>query len=230
MKFGVQFGLFGGSILFLGTRDHHLKYLPDTARLDLLGCYAMTEMGRGSNLRDLETTAHYERKSQELIIHTPTESARKEWIGNAGHYARMATVYAQLITSDPYSNRTEEHGVHAFLIPIRDDDGQPMPGGWNPPDNPPRRVSSVGRKALASRDDESSPSKSNAFRNYSPAHERTFPHPQAARRPATALLRPAETFLIPGKGNSLHRHNMIGLPRIITGSRRLLSEHPNRFR
>ncbi|RDV38587.1 acyl-CoA oxidase [Bradymonadaceae bacterium TMQ3] len=122
VKFGVQFGLFGGSIMFMGTEHHHRTYLPRVASLELQGCYAMTEMGRGSNVRELETTATYEHASRSFIIHTPTETARKEWIGGAGTYATLATVYARLIVEGV------NHGVHALLVPIRDDQGQPMPG------------------------------------------------------------------------------------------------------
>ncbi len=122
VKFGVHFGLFGGSIMFLGTEEHHEKYLPDTASLKVQGCYAMTEMGRGSNVRDLETIARYDSDSDEFVIHTPTETARKEWIGGAGQTATMATVYAQLIVDD------ENYGVHALLVPIRDDNGEVLAG------------------------------------------------------------------------------------------------------
>lgn len=122
VKFGVQFGLFGGSIRFLGTEKHHKAYLKDVASLELQGCYAMTEMGRGSNVRDLETIARYDRQRDEFVIHTPRSTARKEWIGGAGQYATMATVYAQLVVDD------EQYGVHAFLVPIRDEEGNPKPG------------------------------------------------------------------------------------------------------
>ncbi len=122
VKFGVQFGLFGGSIRFLGTERHHDEYLDRVASLDLQGCYAMTEMGRGSNVRELETVARYDDEHDEFVIHTPTETARKEWIGGAGQYATLATVYAQLVIDD------EHYGVHAFLVPIRDDDGNPVDG------------------------------------------------------------------------------------------------------
>lgn len=116
VKFGVQFGLFGGSIYFLGTERHH-ELLPDVASLKLPGCFAMTELGHGSNVYDLETIARYDHATGEIEIHTPHELARKEWIGNAALHGRMATVFAQLEVDG------QKHGVHAFLVRLRDDDG-----------------------------------------------------------------------------------------------------------
>ncbi len=55
------------------------------------------------------------------MINTPHDGARKEWIGNAAAHGQVATVFAQLRTDG------EEHGVHAFLVPIRADDGTPKP-------------------------------------------------------------------------------------------------------
>lgn len=117
VKFGVQFGLFGGSILFLGTKAHHDKYLPDVSSLKLPGGFAMTERGHGSNVRDLRTTATFDPDTDEFIIHTPDDSAQKEWIGNAALHGQMMTVFAQLQTGG------EDYGVHAFLVPIRHQDG-----------------------------------------------------------------------------------------------------------
>ena len=122
IKFGVQFGLWGGSVLRLGTDYHHRKYLPDTARCDLLGCFAMTEIGHGSNVRELETTATYDPATQTFDLHSPTFTAGKNYIGNAGQHGTIATVFAQLETSG------ERHGVHAFVVPIRDAEGRPLPG------------------------------------------------------------------------------------------------------
>ncbi len=60
VKVGVQFGLFGGAILQLGTKPHHDAYLDDLIHGRLLGCFAMTESGHGSNVQALGTTATYD--------------------------------------------------------------------------------------------------------------------------------------------------------------------------
>ena len=121
IKFGVQFGLFGGSIHRLGTERHHEEYLERVGSMELPGCFAMTEWGHGSNVRELETTAHYDPEAEEFVIDTPHDGARKEWIGNAAQHGRLATVFAQLHTQGA------SHGVHAFLVPIRRSNGTPAP-------------------------------------------------------------------------------------------------------
>ena len=122
VKVGVQFGLFGGAVLHLGTRPHHERYLADIGSARLLGCFAMTEHGHGSDVAALATTATYDSAAEEFVVHTPHADARKEYIGNAAQDARIAAVFAQLVTGG------EQHGVHAFLVPIRDESGSPLPG------------------------------------------------------------------------------------------------------
>lgn len=122
IKAGVQFGLFGGSILNLGTAKHHRAYLPAVGRLELPGCFAMTETGHGSNVQDLETVARFDADGGDFVLHTPHAGARKNYIGNAACHGRTATVFAQLEVGE------DSHGVHALVVPIRDEDGQPLPG------------------------------------------------------------------------------------------------------
>ncbi|MGH3356858.1 MAG: acyl-CoA dehydrogenase [Nocardioidaceae bacterium] len=122
VKFGVQFGLFGGAILHLGTEPHHERYVPDVVNGRLLGAFAMTETGHGSNVQAVETTATYDATTAEFVVHTPTESARKDYLGNAAQDGRVAVVFAQLHVGGT------GHGVHALLVPIRDDDGASLPG------------------------------------------------------------------------------------------------------
>ena len=122
VKFGVQFGLFGGSVLQLGTERHHEAYLEAIGSLALPGCYAMTETDHGSNVRDLETTATYDAEADELVVHTPHLGAQKDYIGNAALHGRLATVFARLIVGE------DDHGVHAMLVPLRDEDMRVLPG------------------------------------------------------------------------------------------------------
>jgi acyl-CoA oxidase len=122
VKFGVQFGLWGGAIQQLGTRRHHERYLRQTATLELPGAFAMTETGHGSNVQRLETTATYDPEAQEFVVNTPHERARKEFIGNAARDGRMAVVFAQLIVAG------SSHGVHALVVPLRDENGELHPG------------------------------------------------------------------------------------------------------
>ncbi len=121
VKSGVQYGLFGGAVLQLGTRRHHEGLLPDLLAGRLLGCFAMTETGHGSNVQALRTVAVHDPDTDELVVTTPDEEARKDYIGGAARHAELAVVFAQLEVAG------ERHGVHALLVPIRVG-GRPAPG------------------------------------------------------------------------------------------------------
>ncbi|MFG2539411.1 acyl-CoA dehydrogenase [Streptomyces sp. NPDC048511] len=138
VKVGVQFGLFGGAILHLGTERHHDAYLPDLITGKLMGCFAMTETGHGSNVQALGTHARYDAAAQEFVITTDGDQARKDYIGNAARHAELAVVFAQLEVGG------KSEGVHAFVVPVRtggevapgvriEDDGRKM--GLNGVDN-----------------------------------------------------------------------------------------------
>lgn len=127
VKAGVQWGLFGGAIANLGDSETRKKYLPDVMSLDLLGCFAMTEVGGGSDVQNLETTATFDRETGEFVVNTPTPSAEKAYIGNAARDGRMAAVFAQLITIADDGGELR-HGVHCLLVPIRDEAGNDLPG------------------------------------------------------------------------------------------------------
>src|SRR5919204_1798038 len=83
VKCGVQFGLFGGAVLHLGTRRHHERYLPAIMSLELPGCFAMTETAHGSNVQQVGTTASYDPEAGEFVVSTPNRGATKDYIGNA---------------------------------------------------------------------------------------------------------------------------------------------------
>ncbi|WP_349899825.1 acyl-CoA dehydrogenase family protein [Parafrigoribacterium soli] len=130
IKSGVQWGLFGSAVLHLGTEYHHKTFLPGIMKFDVPGAFAMTEIGHGSDVASVATTATYDEETEEFVIHTPFRAAWKEYLGNAGRDGIAATVFAQLIT------KGVNHGVHCFYVPIRDENGDFLPGvggeddGW----------------------------------------------------------------------------------------------------
>jgi acyl-CoA oxidase len=126
VKAGVQWGLFGGAVENLGTERHHQEYVRKIINLELRGCFAMTETGHGSDVQALETTATYDAATQEFVIHSATPTARKDYIGGAAETATIAAVFAQLITTE--DGEQVNHGVHCLLVPIRDEDGNDLPG------------------------------------------------------------------------------------------------------
>lgn len=117
VKVGVHFGLFGGAIQQLGSQRHHDAYLPGVIDVSIPGCFAMTETGHGSDVQSIQTTASYDPRTEEFVLVTPDRGAWKDYIGNAAVHATHAVVFAQLVT------RGDGHGVHAFVVRIRDEDG-----------------------------------------------------------------------------------------------------------
>lgn len=89
-------------------------WIPRVERCEILGSYSQTELGHGSNVRGIETTATYDVDKDEFIIHSPTLSSTKYWIGVAGIWATHTLVVARLII------KGTDYGNHVFLVQIRD--------------------------------------------------------------------------------------------------------------
>ncbi|WP_297080971.1 acyl-CoA dehydrogenase [uncultured Demequina sp.] len=122
IKSGVQFGLFGGAVTNLGNDWHHQTYLPDITSMKLLGGFAMTELGHGSDVASVETTITYLPDTDEYEVDSPTPGSTKAYIGNAAKHGTMAAVFGQLVVDGA------SHGVHVILVPLRDDAGADLPG------------------------------------------------------------------------------------------------------
>ncbi|GAB2693312.1 acyl-CoA dehydrogenase [Thalassiella azotivora] len=124
---GVHWGLFGGALQALGTDRHHDRLLEQVMDAEVLGCFAMTETGHGSDVQSLGTTATYDPSTGEFDLHTPDDLSRKDYIGGAAQNATWAVVFAQLVTAGP-GEEPRSHGVHALLVRLRDDDGTEREG------------------------------------------------------------------------------------------------------
>jgi len=117
----VQFNLFGGSVVGLGTSRHESLY-PLIDSLKLCGCFCLTEVGYGNNAVQMETTATYNEKTQKFLINCPTINSQKFWITNGAYYAHVAIVFAQTFV------KGVNEGICAFLVRIRDDNLKALPG------------------------------------------------------------------------------------------------------
>jgi len=90
---------------------------------EIFGCYAQTELGHGSYVRGVETTANYIRELQVFEIHSPTLTATKWWVGALGKTATHAVVFARLLLNG------KDYGPHPFIVQIRSlENHKPLPG------------------------------------------------------------------------------------------------------
>lgn len=113
---------FTTTIMNQGSDEQIAQWIPAASRLQVIGCYAQTELGHGSNVRGLRTTATYDKNTQEFILNTPTLRSIKWWPGALGLVATHAVLYAQLIIDG------KEHGLHVFIVQIRDENHKVLPG------------------------------------------------------------------------------------------------------
>ncbi|KAF9991889.1 fatty-acyl coenzyme A oxidase [Entomortierella chlamydospora] len=115
-RFGVHYGLFFGALRGSATSAQFSHWVSKGALAlnGMVGCFAMTELGHGSNVAGLETTATFDEAADQFIIHTPTITATKWWIGGAAHSATHCVVFAQLIV------RGKRYGTKSFVVQLRD--------------------------------------------------------------------------------------------------------------
>ncbi|KAM6939933.1 peroxisomal acyl-coenzyme A oxidase 1 [Xenentodon cancila] len=120
---GLHFVMFIPTLYSLCDPQQAEKWLPLALSFQAVGTYAQTELGHGTHLRGLETTATYDLATQEFVLNSPTVSSIKWWPGGLGKSSNHAIVLAQLYTLGHC------HGLHAFIVPIRDmNTHEPLPG------------------------------------------------------------------------------------------------------
>ncbi|XP_062853903.1 peroxisomal acyl-coenzyme A oxidase 1 isoform X1 [Trichomycterus rosablanca] len=121
--FGLHFVMFLPTVYNQCTPKQQDKWLPLSTSLQVIGTYAQTELGHGTHIRGLETTATYDPATQEFVLNSPTVTSIKWWPGGLGKTSNHAIVLAQLHTQGKC------HGLHAFIVPIRCmKTHQPLPG------------------------------------------------------------------------------------------------------
>ncbi|KAF6140702.1 hypothetical protein GIB67_042620 [Kingdonia uniflora] len=120
----LHWGMFIPAIKGQGTEQQQQKWLPLSYKMQIIGCYAQTELGHGSNVQGLKTTATLDPKSDEFIINSPTLTSSKWWPGGLGKASTHGVVYARLLVDE------KDCGVNnGFIVHLRSfDDPSPLPG------------------------------------------------------------------------------------------------------
>uniref|UniRef100_A0AAY4AC15 Acyl-coenzyme A oxidase n=1 Tax=Denticeps clupeoides TaxID=299321 RepID=A0AAY4AC15_9TELE len=119
----LHLGMFLPTLLNQATPEQQERFLMPAWNLEIIGTYAQTEIGHGTHLRGLETTATYDPATQEFVLNSPTVTSIKWWPGGLGKTANHAVVLAQLHTQGKC------RGLHAFIVPIRSTSShKPLPG------------------------------------------------------------------------------------------------------
>lgn len=128
--FHLHYTMFVTTVREQGSEEQKAYWLPQIKDYAIIGCYAQTELGHGSNVRGLETTATYDPKTKEFVIHSPYLTASKWWNGTMGRTATHAIVVAQmLLPKQGNPQQYENHGPTTFIVQIRDKDThQPLEG------------------------------------------------------------------------------------------------------
>jgi len=119
---GLHYGAFTPTLLSQGTDAQRMEWLPAAMQLKITGCLIQTELGHGSNVRGLQTTAEYDPSTEEFVLNTPTLRSMKWWPGGLGKTATHGCLYAQLLLGGV------EFGFHVFVLQLRDEHHRLLPG------------------------------------------------------------------------------------------------------
>jgi len=121
--FGLTTSMFIPTLTLQGTPEQQAYWLPLAKAGRINGAYCQTELGHGTFVRGIETTATLDFETDEFVIHSPSLTSTKFWPGAIGFACTHAIVVARLLV------RAKDYGPHPFLVQFRSlDDGSPMPG------------------------------------------------------------------------------------------------------
>ena len=122
-SFLAHTGMFIAHLQAQASKEQAHYWVPKAKNLQVIGSYSQTELGHGSDVQGIQTTATYDTGTDEFIIHTPTLSAAKFWPGGLAKLGSHAAVIAKLIVKD------KDYGPQTFIVPIRSmEDFLPLPG------------------------------------------------------------------------------------------------------
>ena len=72
VKHGVHLFLYTKTVHNLGTKKHQ-KFVQSALNFSDIGCFGLTQLLHGSNVRGILTEAHYDHANKEFIINSPSK-------------------------------------------------------------------------------------------------------------------------------------------------------------
>merc|ERR1719382_2092130 len=118
---GIHFIAFLPFLQTNASKEQKDKWLDGALNAEYWAAYGQTELGHGSNLRALETTATFDKETDEFVIHSPTLTSMKWW-PTSMYASTHAVVFGRLIIDG------KDYGYHGFLVQLRNAEGRCMPG------------------------------------------------------------------------------------------------------
>lgn len=111
--------LAGHALMANGAPEQVERHVDDINTFRSVYAFAVTEVGGGSDLRRIQTVAHYDHDSRTLRLRTPNAEAAKCWISNSVHTAQVAMVLARLVVQG------QDQGHHWLRVPLREAERKP---------------------------------------------------------------------------------------------------------
>lgn len=110
--------MFIPALMSQASPEQQAKWLPMAQKLEIIGTYAQTELGHGTFVRGLETTATYDPETEHFIIHSPTLTSTKWWPGGV-HYTRSHSV---AFCASSTAHHTATNHLQAIVSCLRSSD------------------------------------------------------------------------------------------------------------
>lgn len=127
--YGLHGTMFITTVREQGNDAQKAYWMPKIESWEIIGAYAQTELGHGSNVRGLELEAKWDPVQRNFILHSPTLTASKWWNGTLGRLANHAIVVAQLLVPKPGATGYTNYGPHPFIVQVRDMETHQPPEG-----------------------------------------------------------------------------------------------------
>uniref|UniRef100_A0A0G4HS83 Acyl-coenzyme A oxidase n=3 Tax=Chromera velia TaxID=505693 RepID=A0A0G4HS83_9ALVE len=118
--FGEDFFLALHMIMFLPSLEsmaddeQQREWLPLARDFRIFGTYAQTELGHGSNVPGIETTAEFDKKSDQWVLNTPMLTSTKWWPGGLAKSCTHCILMARVVIDG------KDFGPHPFFFQVRD--------------------------------------------------------------------------------------------------------------